>query len=59
MAILLVLGVMDPAVMAAVTVAIGLERLAPVGERVARFVGAAVILAGVAQIARAVGLDTP
>ncbi len=46
MAILLVLGVMDPAVMAAVTVAVGVERIAPVGERVARLVGAAVILAG-------------
>jgi predicted metal-binding membrane protein len=56
MTILLVLGVMDPGVMAAVTVAVGVERLAPVGERMARLVGAAIILAGVVQIGRAVVL---
>jgi predicted metal-binding membrane protein len=56
MTILLVLGVMDLGVMAAVTIAVGVERLAPAGERVARFVGAAVVLAGVVQIARAIAL---
>jgi predicted metal-binding membrane protein len=45
-AILLVCGVMDPIVMAAVTASITLERLAPAGERVARAIGAVVIAAG-------------
>jgi Predicted metal-binding integral membrane protein len=45
-AILLVIGVMDLRVMAAVTAAITLERLAPASARVARAIGAIVILAG-------------
>lgn len=55
-AILLVLGVMDFAVMAFVTAAITLERLAPAGERVARAVGVVVVGAGLFLIACAIGL---
>jgi predicted metal-binding membrane protein len=55
-AVLLVLGVMDLRVMAAVTAAITLERLAPAGERVARAIGAIVNGAGLLLIARAAGL---
>jgi predicted metal-binding membrane protein len=46
MAILLVIGVMDLGVMALVTAAITLERLAPVGELVARAIGVVVVGAG-------------
>jgi predicted metal-binding membrane protein len=56
MAILLVVGVMDLRAMAAVTAAITVERLAPVGEGVARALGAIVVGAGVLLIARAAGL---
>ena len=49
-AILLAIGVMDLRAMAVVTVAISLERLAPVGERVARATGVAVIAVGLAMI---------
>jgi len=56
MAILLVVGAMDLGVMAAVTAAITIERLARAGERVARVTGAVAIGAGVALIARAVGV---
>jgi predicted metal-binding membrane protein len=55
-AILLVIGVMDLRVMAAVTAAITVERLAPAGERVARAVGAVVVVAGLVLIVRAMGL---
>jgi predicted metal-binding membrane protein len=55
-AILLVIGVMDLRVMAVVTVANALERLAPAGERVARAIGAVVVVAGLFLIARAAGL---
>jgi predicted metal-binding membrane protein len=55
-AILLVIGVMDLRVMAVVTAAITLERLAPAGERVARAIGAVVVGAGLFLIAQAVGL---
>ena len=54
-AVLLVLGVMDVRVMAAVTAAITAERLAPGGVRVARAVGVIVIGTGLLQIARAAG----
>lgn len=54
--ILLVTGVMDLRVMAAVTAAITLERLAPAGERVARAIGAIVVGAGLLLIARSSGL---
>jgi predicted metal-binding membrane protein len=55
-AILLVIGVMDVSVMAAVTAAITAERLAPAGERVARVIGAVAIGAGLLLMARAAGL---
>ena len=55
-AILLAIGVMDLRVMAAVTAAITLERLAPAGERVAQAIGAIVIGAGLFLIARAAAL---
>ena len=51
--LLLVLGVMDLRVMATVTVAITAERLAPAGERVARVIGAVVVVAGLYLIERA------
>jgi len=56
MAILLVLGVMDPRVMVVVTAAITAERLAPAGERIARATGAVAVGAGLILIARAAGL---
>jgi predicted metal-binding membrane protein len=55
-AILLVIGVMDLRAMAVVTAAITVERLVPVGERVARAIGAAAVGAGLFLIARAAGL---
>ena len=54
-AVLLVLGMMDVRVMAAVTVAITTERLAPAGVHVARAIGVIVIGTGLLQIARASG----
>lgn len=51
--ILLVIGVMDLRAMAVVTAAISAERLAPAGQRVARFTGAAMLVAGVVLTARA------
>ena len=53
MAILLVLGVMDPNVMVVVTAAITAERLAPAGERIARATGAVAVGAGLILIVRA------
>jgi predicted metal-binding membrane protein len=55
-AVLFGLGVMDLRAMAVVTVAITVERLAPVGERLARAIGAVVIGAGLFVLVRAVGL---
>ena len=55
-AVLLVLGVMDPGVMALVTLAITAERLAPGGVLVARASGAAGVAGGLLLVARAVGL---
>ncbi|MCT7316437.1 DUF2182 domain-containing protein [Ralstonia sp. CHL-2022] len=52
-AILLVIGVMDLRAMAAVSVAITLERLAPAGDRVARCIGVVAIVAGLLQLASA------
>ena len=52
-AILLVFGLMNLGVMAVVTAAITVERLASDGERVARTIGAVVIGAGLFLIARA------
>src|SRR5262249_7836356 len=54
-AVLLVLGVMDLRVMGAVTAAITVERLAPNGARVARFVGVTLVAAGLFLITRAAG----
>jgi predicted metal-binding membrane protein len=56
MAPLLVVGVMDLRVMAAVAAAITVERLSPAGGRAARAIGAIVVAAGVFLIARAAGL---
>jgi predicted metal-binding membrane protein len=44
--VLLVVGVMDLRAMALVTAAITAERLAPAGERVARGIGAIIVVAG-------------
>jgi predicted metal-binding membrane protein len=55
-AILLVVGVMDFRAMVVVAAAISAERLAPRGERVARAIGAVVVMAGLFLIARAAGL---
>jgi len=55
-AILLVIGVMDLRAMAVVTLAITAERLAPVGDRVARGIGVIVITSGLLQIAKAITL---
>ena len=56
MVVMLVLGVMDVRVMAAVTAAITVERLAPGGVHVARAVGMIVVATGLVQLARAAGL---
>ncbi|MGN6804446.1 MAG: DUF2182 domain-containing protein [Trinickia sp.] len=56
-ALLLVAGVMNLGAMALVTVAITAERLSPVGERIARGIGAVLLLAGVLLIARAAGFS--
>ena len=55
-AVLLVIGVMDLRAMAAITAVITVERLAPEGERVARAVGALVVVAGLVMLVRAMGL---
>ncbi len=55
-AILLVIGVMDLRVMAAVTAAITVERLAPASEQVARAIGVVVVGTGLFLIARSAGL---
>jgi predicted metal-binding membrane protein len=59
MAILLAVGVMDLRIMALVTAAITVERLAPAGEYVARGIGAVVIGAGLFLVAMAGGLAPP
>jgi predicted metal-binding membrane protein len=51
MAILFVLGVMDLAPMAVVTILMTVERLAPASARIARLIGVAVIATGVLLIA--------
>jgi predicted metal-binding membrane protein len=56
MAILLVVEVIDLRLMAVVTAAITVERLAPAGERVARALGTVVVGAGVFLLVRAAGL---
>jgi predicted metal-binding membrane protein len=54
MAALLAAGVMDRPAMALVAAAISAERLVPAGGRVARGVGVATVVVGVAMVARAV-----
>jgi len=56
MVILLVIGVMDILVMAGVTAAITIERLAPAGEPVARAIGVVAVGGGLLLVARAIGL---
>jgi predicted metal-binding membrane protein len=56
MGVLLVVGVMDLGAMAAIAAAITAERLAPPGERVARAIGAVLLVAGAWLIARAAGI---
>ncbi|HEY7790711.1 MAG TPA: DUF2182 domain-containing protein [Vicinamibacterales bacterium] len=56
-AILLALGIMDPRAMAAVTVAITLERLAPAGQRVAQGIGVVAVGGGLVLIAHAFGVS--
>ncbi|HMJ51760.1 MAG TPA: DUF2182 domain-containing protein [Polyangiaceae bacterium] len=58
MLILLVIGIMDLRVMALVTAAIAVERLAPDSERVARTLGLVIVGAGVLLIARAAATRT-
>src|SRR5207248_10317977 len=53
MLIQLALGVMSLPVMAAVAILIALEKLAPRGELLAKVIGAAVMIAGVVLMARA------
>jgi predicted metal-binding membrane protein len=55
-AILFVLGIMDLRAMTITMAAITLERLAPAGERVARAIGAIVIVAGLLMTARVAGV---
>lgn len=50
---LLAIGMMDLVVMAAVTLAVSAERLAPVRVRIARVAGVAIVVAGLLTIARA------
>ena len=57
MVLLLVCGVMNIGAMSVVTLAVTTERLAPVGERVARGIGFAIVAAGVLLLARAAGLN--
>ncbi|CAB3798855.1 hypothetical protein LMG28688_04834 [Paraburkholderia caffeinitolerans] len=51
MAVLLVVGVMDPRAMAVITAVIAVERIAPCHVRVARIIGLAGFMAGVATMA--------
>lgn len=54
-AVLLVAGVMELRVMALVTAAITIERLAPAGQRLARVVGAVLVVTGLLLIVRTAG----
>ncbi|MFM0339198.1 DUF2182 domain-containing protein [Paraburkholderia fungorum] len=54
--VLLVVGIMDLRVMAAVTAAITAERLASRGERVARVIGIALVGTGLFMLAQAAGI---
>jgi predicted metal-binding membrane protein len=52
-AVLLVIGIMDLRMMTAVTIAVTAERLAPGGERIARAIGAVVVVVGLGLIMHA------
>ena len=52
MVALLAIGMMDPIAMAAVTLGISAERLAPAPIRVARVAGVAIVVLGVLTISR-------
>jgi predicted metal-binding membrane protein len=52
-AVLLVIGLMDPRPMLVVAAAIAIERMAPAGRRVAQLIGLVVMAAGLALIAQA------
>jgi predicted metal-binding membrane protein len=54
MVIQLVLGVMSLTVMVIVAVAIAIEKMAPRGEQIARWIGAASIVGGVVLLARSI-----
>ena len=51
MLLLFVGGVMNLAWIAALTLAVAIEKILPRGERIAQFLGAGLILAGVLKIA--------
>ena len=51
-AVMLTMGMMDIRVMATVTAAITIERLAPAGQRIARAIGVVTAAAGLLLIAR-------
>jgi predicted metal-binding membrane protein len=55
MMVLLIVGVMDLAVMAVVTIAITLERITPFGDRAARATGAIATMAGLGFVWRGIG----
>jgi predicted metal-binding membrane protein len=54
-AVLLVIGVMDLRVMAATTVAVTAERLAPAGRHASAVIGVVIVVAGLLLLVRAVG----
>jgi predicted metal-binding membrane protein len=56
MAALFVVGAMDRAAMAVVTVAITLERVSPAGEHVAHGIGFVIVVVGVWLTAKAAGI---
>jgi len=56
MALQVILGVMDLRLMALATAAITAERLVPNGARVARYLGYAIVVAGMYMTAKAVGI---
>jgi predicted metal-binding membrane protein len=56
MAVLLAIGVMDPAGMVLVGAAITAERVAPAGDRIAHAIGAVVVAGGAVLMGRAAGI---
>ncbi|THD03315.1 hypothetical protein B1810_09930 [Panacagrimonas perspica] len=55
-AVLLILGVMDLAAMAVISLAIWIERLVPAGERAVQVIGVGVVATGLFLVGRAIGL---